>query len=106
MKKQKRLTAAQKEAAEIAAIRARIEDMARGAYGGSRVEDDPDCGIFVWQTLPAEAVGRWIDAIRLTFHPSEVELHDWSVNFGPYDLHKFESLDSAAKYLHGLGVRA
>lgn len=106
MKKQKRLTAAQKEAREIAAIRARIEDMARGAHGHVSVEDDPDCGIYVWQTLSAEQTARWIDAMRLTFKPEDLGTEEWATNFWPYALHNFESLDSTAKYLHGLGARA
>lgn len=106
MKKQKRLTAAQKEAAEIAAIRARIEDMARGAHGHCSPEDSAEDGICVWQTIGPEAFERWMEAMYHTFLPDEGDRGEWRMHFGHNRLTRFESLDKAAKYLHGLGVRA
>jgi len=88
-KHERRLTPKERKAREIASIRARIEDMARGASGGARVEDDPDGGVFVAQTLNLTDLDRWIDAIRLTFWPDGLDLRDWGMHFGPHALGNF-----------------
>lgn len=100
----KRHTKAQKEAVEIAAIRARLYDILQGAQGGfSRAElDNPDGNHCISQVVGIVEFSRFMGAIGRIWPEIDVRMSF----LGFTRLRNFDTLDASAEYLHSHGCRA
>jgi hypothetical protein len=90
------------EHAEKADLRARLYDIAMGAYGGFEMpEIEGDNAMGMASDIGLEAFGRWIGAI------GNVLLDDSTLYLiKPNNLEYFDSIDKAVEHLYGSGVRA
>lgn len=108
----RKMTKEAKRLAEIAAIRDDLYLLAVGALGGPNVEDDPDNGAFLWSTLGSKDFSRYLSAVKrlwqigLEFIQDEQPCVRCRFMLEPYNLHRWESLDSGAEFLHDNGARA
>lgn len=94
----KRPTKAQREASELQGIERRLLDIAYGAHGDYApilgASDSDFQGVA--SELGIEAFGRFIGGIRNVFFAEDRD--SWMLRAG--QLHKFDSIKVAAKYLH------
>lgn len=98
----KRKTKQQKISQEKAALKQRLADMARGAYGGNQPLDfDADTFGVMSGEMGLDAFGRWLVAIGKYLLG---EKHQYLIEL--WNLAHFDSLDGAVDFLHEHGVRA
>ncbi len=98
----KRVSKTEREAAEQTALKARLRDLALGAYGGySPFNFDGDEFAGMASEMGLEAFGRWIGAIgNALLDEKSMYLIEARC------LEHFDSLDEAVKHLWESGVRA
>jgi hypothetical protein len=93
---------AEREAAEKAAIRRRLKDMAIGAYGGySQPDWEAEDFVGMANEMGLDAFGRWVGAIRVAWIEKDRE---WVTDY--QNLEHFDTLDKATEFLWENGVRA
>lgn len=103
----------QKIETEKAALLADLMMLAVGAGGSLNVEDDPDNGVGIYNTLGCEGWSRWIQAIEAWWQIG-VKYEDADGNTSrrrpwvnaSHNLHKFESVEKACEHLYNSGARA
>lgn len=96
----KRTKKSARKAAEIAAIRARLIDLAQGALGQCVMPDfKNECFGGMAAELGIEVFSRWVGAVQAAFG-SDDERFD-----ALWMLAEYDSIDRAAEWLHDRGVR-
>lgn len=98
----KRTKKSARTATEIAAIRARLLDLAQGALGHCVLPDFDDEGAFAGMSseLGIDTFGRWVGAIQRAFGADALKLD------ATWMLEEYDDIDRAAAWLHERGVRA
>lgn len=99
----KRKTKVQKDAAGIAALRQRLQDIALGANHGYEVYSTEESGELSAE-IGIESFGYFVQAVNTAFHLSDIDNRKWMAE--PRNLSYYESLDAAAAFLYENGVRA
>lgn len=98
----------EKRQQEIAAIECELRLIAMGASGSWNVEDDPENGCGLFNTLRCESWARFISAVE-SYWQMHKENDEGLSNrhvVRPHNLHRFEYLATAAEFLYNNGARA
>lgn len=93
---------------EIAAIECELRLIATGAYGCTNVEDDPQNDVYLYNTLGCKEWLKFIQAVASHWQFRAVDSDGDSRGYmvAVYNLHQYESIEGAAKFLHEQGARA